>query len=138
MAGRQQSSGESFERQFVGALDDAMVVVDRVLDVVVTGRNSEPDELFDPLVKIRIVDRHGAWEGRGGAAMERLLDAVGHDPAFRGRQTLGDVHPALPTFLVVMRYELEDGRRADRVLAVSVASGRITDLAYYRLDGDEP
>ena len=129
-------SGASFEREVRRLLDDAMVVVERVLDLVATGRIAQLDEVFDPSVKIRIVDRHSAWEGRGAEAAERLLVALGNDPALRGRQMLGDVYPALPTFVVVTRYALTDGRRADRMLAITVANNRVTDMTYYRLGED--
>ena len=65
-----------------------------------------------------VIDGAAQSGARGEPGLAEVLAAIDDDPAFDGRQVLGDVHPAFPSNTVTLVLEREDGSRATRVLIV--------------------
>lgn len=115
------------------------IVVDRFLDAAARGAWGEMEDLLTESVHVRLVDRGGAWQGRGPEARAKLADTLASDRALRGRQVRGDVHPSLPTYTVVAAYRVDDGEVLDRVWTITVEGERVGRVGYYGLPtGDAP
>jgi len=109
------------------------IVVDRFL-AAVNGRDWEAVQaLLTDSAHIRIVESGRPWQGRGSDAGRRLVEVLDGDPALRGRQVSGDVHPGLPTYTVVAAYRLDDGAVLDRVWTLTVEGDQISRVTYYGL-----
>ncbi|MGH2760721.1 MAG: sulfotransferase family protein [Actinomycetota bacterium] len=108
-------------------------VVDRFLSAAGAGDWASLDGILTEAAHVRIVDGGRPWQGRGAEARRRLIDVLRDDPAFHGRQILGDVHPGLPSYTVVAAYLLSDGSVLDRVWTLTVQGEHISRVSYYEL-----
>jgi hypothetical protein len=109
------------------------IVVDKFLAAVNQRDWEAVRALLTDSAHIRIVESGRPWQGRGSDAGRRLVEVFGNDPALRGRQVWGDVHPGLPTYTVVAAYRLEDGTVLDRVWTLTVEGDLISRVTYYGL-----
>ncbi len=109
------------------------VAVDRLLGALQAGEREAVESCLSADALITIVGREGSTSMRGAPGRTALIDAVRSDPAFRGRQVVGDVHPAVPTTCVVLSFEDDAGERLDRVLAISLRGMLCERLTLYRL-----
>lgn len=110
--------------------EDTQATLDRFLEAAVTDPARIRELLADD-VRVRIVDGDARSERRGAAAVAELLDAIRDDPAFRGRQVMGFVHPSVPAVTFVGEFE-SDARRYPRVLVLTIEPRGVTRVAYYR------
>jgi hypothetical protein len=62
-----------------------------------------------------------------------VLSALGDDGAWRGRQLRSDVHPGLPSFSVVLAYELPTGDTEVRSLVFRLRGSTVVALWVYAL-----
>ncbi len=107
--------------------------VDALLAALQAGEGDAIEAALSPDALITIVGREGSASMRGAPGRAALVDAVRSDSAFRGRQVIGDVHPAIPTTSVVLSFETEDGDRCERVLAISLRGMLCERLTLYQL-----
>jgi Sulfotransferase family len=112
-----------------GALAGSQWLVDRLLGAIHEDRSGELSELVAPDARIRVV---GSGEETSGRGPDGLRAAVSQDPAWRGRQLRGDMHPGVPTYSIVLTYELSDGMRADRVLELTIRERVAHAVTIYR------
>ena len=103
-----------------GALAESQKAVDALLAALHSGE--DPSSLFDPDASIRVVGDAGE---QPAAASE-----LGSDPAWRGRQISGQIHPGIPQFTLVMSYDT-GGRRAWRILCAEIRGEHIAELTVY-------
>ncbi len=122
----------AFQRELLRRFDRSMSALDGLLDDVAAHRFDELSRHFGPDPRIRVIDGARSWEERGPAAVRRLGTVWAADPALRGRQLRGDVHPGIPAFTVVATWDAE-GVGHDRVLVVTRYGGRIDELVWYVL-----
>ena len=112
-----------------GPLAGSQAVVDQLLSAIHSGRMEDVLGLVDPDAAIRVVGPEGETVGRG---TEVLTAALRDDPAWRGRQVRGDMHPGIPTYSVVLSYVLENGERADRVLELAIRKRLARTITIYK------
>lgn len=116
----------------VDPLEQTQAAFHAFLEAIAARRWERLEGLLLPTAFVRLVGPHGAWEGRGEAAVDRLVEDLASDDALRGRQVRGDVYPAIPIFTLVAAYRTEDGGVHDRVLTVTAEGGRVSRIAYHR------
>jgi hypothetical protein len=107
---------------------DAPVVLDAFLAHLRSGRADDALAMVDASARVHLVQDGVAWEGRGGDAPARLVQALSSDPALSGPQPLSDVWPSVPAFTVVLTAA---GDPRLRVLVVYLSGERIAHAAYY-------
>jgi len=109
-------------------------LLDAFLDAVHTVDFNRLEALMAENLSLRLVDEGGERRHHGAKAREELIRALREDPAFRGRQIVGDILVGVPTITAVLSYRLEDGSPADRVLAITPSTERaiVTAIALYR------
>lgn len=105
---------------------------DRVVEAITTRRLDRLRELVGDPFYVRIVGLDEDWSGRGNVAWERLEAAVRDDPAFEGRQTMGDINPGVPTTTAVLTFAGSDGVEHTRTFVASFRDGRLSRLTCYR------
>lgn len=125
LAGRRGAPGPSPSQR--------QAAVDRLLAALQAGEADAIEACLSPDALITIARAGGNVSMRGAPGRAALIDAVRSDPAFSGRQVIGDVHPAIPTTSVVLSFETEAGDRLERVLAVSLRGMLCERLALYQL-----
>jgi Sulfotransferase family len=109
-----------------GALAESQKAIDALLAALHSG--DDPSALLDPGISLRIAgDDDRSLVGAAAAAA-----ALREDPAWRGRQLSGAIHPGIPQFTLVMSYDL-DGRRAWRTICAEIRNDRIAELTVYRI-----
>jgi len=101
------------------------------LELVAARRWPALAALLDPSALVRVIGPAGRWEGRGQEGRDHLIAVLAGDPALRGRQVSGDVHPSLPQFAVVLTYDL-GSEIATRVLLLASAGKLINRGVYYQ------
>jgi hypothetical protein len=111
----------------------ASVVVDEVLASMSSGDGAAVVRRLAPAAQVRLVTPSGDWEGRGDDAHRRLVEAIAGDPAIRGRQVRGDLHPSLPAHTLVATWRTADGLLHDRVTIVDVVGELVTRVVRYEL-----
>jgi len=116
----------------------ASVVVDEVLAAMSAGDGAAVVARLAPAARVRLVSPDGEWDGRGDDARARLSAAVAADPAVRGRQLRGDLHPAVPAHTLVATWRTDDGTLHDRVTIVDVVGDVVTRVVRYELPGRAP
>lgn len=111
-----------------------------VEDVVAALRpgSGELRELLEPGARIRIIDGTETTLLHGERGLERLERELAADPAFAGRQILGESFPAVPTTTVILAFELPDGARASRTLLLRPSGGGIAELTLIRPATNQP
>lgn len=109
------------------------VAVDRLLGALQSGEREAIEAGLSPDALITIVGRGGSTSMRGAPGRAALINAVRSDRAFRGRQVVGDVHPAVPTTSVVLSFEDDAGECFERVLAISLRGMLCERLTLYQL-----
>lgn len=106
--------------------------LERVVELVQERRVDELAGLAAPAIVVRTVDGAESRLARGPAGLELLAAFVDGDPAFDGRQVLGESFPAFPSTSVSLAYRLADRSIASRVLIVGFAGERLTELTLIR------
>jgi hypothetical protein len=112
-----------------GAMARVQGVVDELLGLIQAGRLDDAGKLLLDDAKVTVTGPDGEVVAYGPAA---LADALRADPAWGGRQVRGDMLPGIPTYSVVLTYELDGGSRVDRMLALVVVEGRVKALSVYQ------
>lgn len=107
-------------------------VSNRFLGLVAERRFERLEDVLAPGAYVRLVGAGLDWTGRGPEAVERLTATLAEDPGIRGRQVRGDVHPAVPTFVLVAAYE-KDGVVHDRIFVLTVEGESVSRVTFYRL-----
>lgn len=125
LAGQRAATGPSPSQR--------QAAVDRLLAALQAREPGAIDACLAPDALITIVGAEGNASTRGAPGRAALIDAVRSDSAFRGRQVVGDVHPAVPTTTVVLSFENDAGDRLERVLAISLRGMLCERLTLYRL-----
>jgi len=125
LAGRRPAPGPSPSQR--------QAAVDRLLAALQAGDGAAIEARLSPDALITIVGGGESASMRGAPGRAALIDAVRSDPAFGGRQVIGDVHPAIPTTSVVLSFEDDSGNRRERVLAISLRGMLCERLTLYRL-----
>lgn len=121
------------ERAYLDRLEELQALFHKVVEALGDPGAERLAALVEPDVAIAVVGPAGSsWEDRGAAAVERLAHTLRSDPVYEGRQRRGDVHPAVPTFVLVATYETGDARLHDRVVTVTAHGSRVAGLTYYR------
>ncbi|MFA5785659.1 MAG: sulfotransferase [Actinomycetota bacterium] len=124
---------EILTRRAIAQITSTQEVLKHFLTYVAEGRFDAISSVLAPTVSVRIVGLGSDWQGRGPSAEEKLVGVLSSDRAFRGRQTRGDVHSALPLSTVVAAYAGDGGEIHHRVFVVGVKGARIASLTYYLL-----
>ena len=113
-----------------GALGTAARVADDLLQALQTGSSEALRPLLGDDVSLRVLDGVGEKRFSGAAA---VVEQLAGDPAFRGRQLRGEMHPGIPNYTLVLGYELADGSRAGRVVALDVRGPRVEAVTVHRV-----
>lgn len=101
------------------------------LELVAARRWPALAALLHPTALVRVIGPAGRWEGRGEEGRDHLIEVLDGDPALRGRQISGDVHPSVPQFAVVLTYDV-GSEIATRVLLLASAGDLINRVVYYQ------
>jgi len=125
LGGQRQTPGPSPSQR--------QAAVDRLLAALQAGDGAAIEAGLTTDALITIVGGGDSASARGAPGRAALVEAVRSDPALRGRQVIGDVHPAIPTTTVVLSFEDEAGARHERVLAISLRGMLCERLTLYRL-----
>jgi sulfotransferase family protein len=127
--------GSGIARETLGRAAAAQVIVDGVLTAINTGELERLEGLLDAEVHVRVTGGDTEWSERGRPALDRLVSALRDDPALRGTQIRGDVHPSVPSFFAFSTYELPGGGRAERAAVLTVEGDRVSELTWYQPPG---
>jgi hypothetical protein len=112
----------------IGSLPAAQRVADRFLGALHAGAEDEVLALLADTATLRRVSPEADDQVVGSAASARgLLD----DPAWRGRQLSGNQHPGVPTYVLVLRYDVPGSGPAWRVLALAIREERVQGVTLY-------
>ena len=111
----------------------ASVVIDEVLAAMSAGDGAAVAARLAPAAQVRLIGPGEEWDGRGEDARARLSAAIAADPAIRGRQVRGDLHPALPAHTLVATWRTDDGMLHDRITIVDVVGDVVTRVVRYEL-----
>lgn len=133
-AHRRSDVAGQVERAVTAQLHQAQQIVDRLLEVIESGKFSELAGITSPSVRVRLVE-DPVWEGRGPAALARFEESVLTDLARGSHQIRGEMFPSVPTSTVVSVYRLASGETLHRVLAVEVQAGVISGLTRFSSSG---
>jgi Sulfotransferase family len=117
-----------YAAELAGALSGAQATIDRLLTAIQTARFAELADLVADDAPIRLISADGETVGRGPDA---FVAALRDDPVWSGRQVRGEMHPGVPTYSVALSYELPDGTRADRILALGIRKRLVRTATIY-------
>lgn len=121
----------AFDKQALSRAEEVQRVAHRFLGLIAERRLDRLEEALHPSVYVRLVAPGSDWHARGAEARQRLFETLEKDEALAARQTRGDVHPGIPTFVFLGSYS--DGTHSfDRGFALTVEGGLVTRVTYYR------
>jgi hypothetical protein len=123
------ASASDYAGELAGALRGGQAMVDQLLTAIHAGRFEDVAELIAPDAPVRVVSTGGETLGRGA---EGLVAALREDPVWQARQVRGDIHPGVPTFSLVLSYEMPDGTRTDRVLELGIRKRIARTVTIYK------
>jgi hypothetical protein len=122
---RRASPRRRAEAQVEDVVESA-ALLDRLLTAAREGREEEILDLLDPAPEALLLGPGGEIQAvKGEQARGALARALVGDPALRGRQVAGRVLPGRPVTVVALEFELPDGGRAGRFIAIDARDRRV-------------
>jgi hypothetical protein len=112
-------------------LEQSHYKLDLFLDAATSSFPERIRAVIAPALRVRIINGDDRFEARGDAAVERLIHEFRTDPAMRGRQVVGHIHPTTTSITFIGEFEVE-GRRHPRVLVLILRNDLVERVAYYR------
>jgi hypothetical protein len=106
---------------------------DRAIHALIEGRPDDLTSLMAPDALVKVVSSRGTETQRGVATAELLARTIRDDPAFAGRQSIGDIYPGNPVIGYVLTFEQNGHAAGDRAVFITIGDGRISELAVYAL-----
>jgi hypothetical protein len=122
----------ALSRHAARASGDKHRVVARFERLVAEGRMEEAFAIFTPRARVRVVDGAARFQGRGDAALRKLLAILADHQSQGLRPLSGELHPSAEKFTTVVSYELQDGSAWAQTLVYNVAYPSIAGVAMYR------
>jgi hypothetical protein len=109
------------------------ILLDRLLTAARRGRGDEAARLLAPDAELCLETADGVSKVRGAGAATALRAALADDPALRARQIESRILPGEPTAVGSFLFELPDGSRTERLIAIHSDGERIASLIVSRL-----
>jgi sulfotransferase family protein len=128
-AGGEAPPASDYAANLAGALSGAQITIDTLLSAIHAGRFDDVAALVAQDAPVRVFSAAGETTGRGPDA---LVAALRDDPAWTGRQVLGEMHPGVPTYSAVLSFEMPDGSRADRILELGIRKRLARTVTIYK------
>ena len=131
LGNRRRMTTRVFTKELDRRVRAGQLIVERFLQAVAVGDLAEIRATLADDVQVHVMGDGRSYEGRGAAAIERLLTTIDRDQAVAWPQVAGRVHPSAGNYTAVMSYAA-DGRRADRAVVLAPQGQHLARVSYYQ------